>query len=345
MEKMNNISMKNLIACSLAAAAIAAAGCAKSEKTSPNADEQRYLEAWIQVKHPEAVKTDLGTYMISDVPGTGKSFEGQNYVIVEYTVTDTDGNISATTSRKTAQQIGKYDKSYYYGTVVWPAFGENLPVGVSDMLEGMKVGGTRTSVIPAWLMTYDRYKKPSEYLDHSTDNSTSVYTLTLKGVSDDILKTQIDSMEVYSRNHLEGADSTSYGFYYKQFIEPKDTVAFPSDTSIYINYIGRLLNGQVFDTTIKDTAKFYNVYSSSRDYAPVKVSWGESYSDLRLYSDSDSDGSEVVTGFALTLWQMHKYEKGAGMFFSPYGYGTSGSGSVIPGYAPLVFEIEIVDEP
>jgi len=34
-----------------------------------------------------------------------------------------------------------------------------------------------------------------------------------------------------------------------------------------------------------------------------------------------------------------------GMFYSPYGYGTSGSGNLIPAYAPLVFEIKLVDEP
>lgn len=337
--------MKNLIVCGILSAALAVSGCAKSEKTSPNADEQRYVEAWIQVRHPEAEMTSLGTYMLSDTPGTGDAFEGHDFVMVEYTVTDLEGTVTSTTSMKMAQQIGSYDKSYYYGPAVWPTYDSSLPVGIEDMLKGMKVGGTRTSVIPAWLMGYDRYKNPSDYLKHSTDNSTAIYSVTLTGVSDDILKTQIDSMEVYAAKHLESVDSTSYGFYYKQLKEPKDTLAFPSDTSIYINYIGRLLNGQVFDTTIKDTAKFYNIYSSSSTYEPVKVSWGESVSDLKLYSDSSSDGSSVITGFALTLWQMHKYEKGAGMFFSPYGYGTSGSGKAIPGYAPLVFEIEIVDEP
>ena len=42
---------------------------------------------------------------------------------------------------------------------------------------------------------------------------------------------------------------------------------------------------------------------------------------------------------------MRKHEKGVGMFFSAYGYDYSGSGNTIPAYAPLVFEIEIVDKP
>ena len=53
--------------------------------------------------------------------------------------------------------------------------------------------------------------------------------------------------------------------------------------------------------------------------------------------------SSLISGFSRTLWQMNK-GKGIGIFWSDLGYGSSGSGSMIPGYAPLMFEIEIVDE-
>ena len=38
-------------------------------------------------------------------------------------------------------------------------------------------------------------------------------------------------------------------------------------------------------------------------------------------------------------------EKGIGVFYSPLGYNYSGSGASIPGYAPLIFEIEVVEKP
>lgn len=342
--KMNKIIRKTMLAG--LAVAMLVTGCAKSEKSEPNAANQRYLEAWISKYHPEKKPTELGVYLLEDEAGTGTAFTGQNYAIVSYTVTDLAGKVSSTTYKKLAQQLGTYNASYYYGPVTWQAVSSSLPAGVEDMMAGMKVGGTRTAVIPAWLMTYDRYSNPETYMKKSTDESNAIYKITLEGVSDDILKSQIDSMEIYSSRFMEGTDSTSYGFYYQQLKEPADTHSFKSDTTIYINYIGRLLNGQVFDTTIADTAKMYNIYNSSSTYEPVKITWGDTFTDLKMTSGSSSESSSIITGFQKTLWEMrHPYEKGVGMFFSAYGYGTSGSGSTIPGYAPLVFEIEIVDKP
>ena len=58
-----------------------------------------------------------------------------------------------------------------------------------------------------------------------------------------------------------------------------------------------------------------------------------------------SSKSDMIPGFAMTLWQMRAHEKGIGVFYSPLGYGYNGSGASIPSYSPLIFEIEIVDKP
>ena len=324
--------------------ALVAAGCAKSEKTVVNEANRKYVEAWMDVNYPGVTPTELGIYIIEDKPGTGETFDDQTYVNIDCTVRSLSGTISSTTEASVAQQLGTYEKADYYGAQ-YTATGEySIAAGLEDLLKGMKVGGTRTAVIPSWLLTYYRYDKPSDYLKKSTDEDNAIYTVTLEGVTDDILKVQVDAMEEYADKYLDGVDSLSYGFYYKQVQAPTDTNAFPSDTTIYINYTARLLNRQVFDTTIKDTAKFYNIYSSSNTYEPVQITWDEDYTEIAMGDDSSSS-SDLITGFQKTLWQMHKYEKGVGMFFSPYGYKSSGSGSKIPPYAPLVFEIEVVDEP
>lgn len=341
--KIMDKGMRNALL-GLAVAMMASAGCAKSEKTEPNESNKRFFDAWIQINHPDLTPTDLGVYIVDEKEGDGELYDGESYVYVKYVISNLDGTISSTNVKKIAQQVGAYNKSYYYGPEVWVNSEGMLQAGVADVLDGMRVGGSRTAVIPAWLMTTERYKKPSEYLKHDPESSNAIYTIELTGFTNDIIKSEADSLEAFSDKYLDSADSLSYGFYYKQLAEPTDTVSFPSDTTIYINYTGRLLNGQVFDTTIADTAKFYNVYSSSGTYEPVAITWSDTYTGITMSTDGSSSSS-LISGFQRTLWQMRKYEKGVGMFMSLYGYGYSGSGKRIPSFAPLLFEIEIVDEP
>lgn len=327
--------------------AVAAASCARTVEPGANEASKRYFDAWMQIHHPDAKPTGLGIYVIEDEPGTGAVVTDDGFVYADYIVTDLEGNITSYTDRNTAKQLGKFDTTAFYGPKVITTMDNTIQAGLADAIVGMKVGGHKKVIIPSWLMTYSVYDTPEEYLNTSSSYSDAIYDITITDFTEDISKYEIERIGKYLTEHKEEygnmsvADSLQYGFYYKELVPPTDTTSFPTDTSIYINYTGRLLNGLVFDTTDERTAKNHNIYSSSRSYEPVKIKWGEKYSDLKM----GSSGSSVVSGFALTLWQMRAFEKGVGIFYSPLGYSYNGSGSSIPSYSPLVFEIEIVAEP
>lgn len=329
-----------------AAAALTASGCAKHAATGPNEAGKRYLDAWLHLNHPGTEPSGRGIYIIEETEGNGFAVEKDGYVFVEYTVTDLDGNISSFTSGQTARQLGKYQQSYYYGPQVWMTADNTIMAGVSDIVTGIRTGGSRKAIVPSWLMTYSVYSSPEEYLKHETESSDAIYEIKVTDFTKDIGQWQIDSIGGYFNSHrdifgtMTAADSLGQkGFYYKQIKVPADTTSFPSDTTIYINYTGKLLNGLVFDTTDEKTAKDNGIWSSSKTYAPVKVTWGEKSSDIKL-----SDNS-IIGGFSSTLWQMRAMEKGIGVFWSDLGYGNSASGNSIPAYSPLVFEIEITEKP
>lgn len=327
--------------------AVAAASCARTVEPGVNEASKRYFDAWMKIHHPDAKPTGLGIYVIEDEPGTGAVVTDDGFVYADYIVTDLEGNITSYTDRNTAKQLGKFDTTAFYGPKVITTMDNTIQAGLADAIVGMKVGGHKKVIIPSWLMTYSVYDTPEEYLNTSSSYSDAIYDITITDFTEDISKYEIERIGKYLAEHKEEygnmsvADSLQYGFYYKELVPPTDTTSFPTDTSIYINYTGRLLNGLVFDTTDERTAKNHNIYSSSRSYEPVKIKWGEKYSDLKM----GSSGSSVVSGFALTLWQMRAFEKGVGIFYSPLGYSYNGSGSSIPSYSPLVFEIEIVAEP
>lgn len=348
--------MKKIFASALlAAAALAFAGCAKHETSGPNDANRRYFDAWMEVNHPDVQPTGLGIYIIEDNPGTGSTVTDKGYVYLDYVTSNLSGKISVYTDAETARQLGEYDKTKYYGPKFMSTSEGSLPAGVAEALIGMKAGGHRRVIIPSWLMNYDVYDTEEEYLDpddedyNASSYSNSIYDLYVRDFTDDMESWQIARIGEYFEDHrdiygnMTAADSIPKfkGMYYKQLQAPADTATFAKDTVIYINYTGRLLNGLVFDTSVEKTAKDNGIYSASRDYSPVQINWGETYTDITMGSNKSS----VVSGFALTLWQMKAMEKGMGVFMSGYGYGATGSGSSIPAFAPLVFEIELVEKP
>ena len=331
-------------------AAVAIAGCAKEVNVGSNDANKRFFDAWIHVNYPDLTPTELGVYVLEEKAGSGAAVEKDGYAVIDYVITDLEGNISSYTYKETAKQLGQYDTAYYYGPKVITTTEGTIQAGVADVLLGMKVGGSKKAVIPGWLLTYKVYDNIEDYINPPKDDLTTsasydnaIYEMTVTDFTDDISGWQIKKMgEYFSANPKLGLtvkDSLQLGFYYKQLQAPQSLDSLKKDTTVYINYTGKLLNGLVFDTTDERTAKDNGIYSSSKKYKPVPVKWAEDYTDIQL------DGSTVIKGFALTLWQMKAYEKGVGIFYSDLGYSYSGSGKSIPGYAPLIFEIELVDKP
>ena len=352
------------------AAAAFAISCAKTEKVGPNDAYQRYFEAWMHVNHPDAQPSGLGIYIMEEELGKGEAVGEEGYVLIDYKITDLEGNISSYSAAVTAKQLGTYKSTSYYGPNFWTTVETTLPAGVREAIVGAPVGTYRRVIIPSWLMSYQAYDSEADYLDpplkkneeyDASSFSNSIYEFTIRDYTEDMDQWQIDSIGRFFSNkvvkvdgkpayerfvtetgaQMTAADSVSTGFYYKQISAPVDTTSFPKDTTIYINYVGKLLNGLVFDTNVERVAKDNGLYSATATYAPTQIKWGETYSDITM----GSEGSTVIAGFSKTLWEMRSMEKGVGVFYSNLGYSYSGSGSSIPGYAPLIFEIEIVAKP
>mgnify|MGYP002620896315 CR=1 FL=1 len=335
--------------------------CAKDPKGGLNDDAYLYFESWIQVNHPDAEHTALGAYILEDTPGTGAAPGDPDlnpYIRVTATSRSLSGTIQTTTEAQLAKQLGTYDDIDYYGPEIWDRSDNGLAAGLEEAISTMRVGGSRTVAIPGWLLGYNstdgsfyRYDTAQEYLDKVSASSATIYELTLEELIPDTDKWEADSCGRYISRLFPGRsvlDSLEFGIYYFRTGEPSSTESFHEDTTLYVNYIGRRLDGTVFDTNIADTAKFYGLYSASSSYGPAAVSWygdEESHTDITFTSYGSSSSSSVITGFSYALDQMHPHEQGTAIFISDWGYGTSGSGITIPGYSPLRFDFQIVDKP
>lgn len=352
-------TMKRIYILTLTALAAAIfGGCAKNVPEGTNDANKRYFDAWISVNAPETERVGRGIYVYPEsvVEGTGAVVEKDGFAICRYTCTDLAGNITSYTDKEVAMQLGEYSPSSYYGIRVMTTTDETIRAGVSDAILGMKAGGAKKFVVPTWLMVYSYYATEKEYLEQSSDQASSVYDIKIVDFAKNISDWELSKMEECFKkpdffngafNSTTIADSTSLGFYFKMLSKFESENDFPQDTTIYINYTGSLLDipefsdGLVFDTSIENVAKDNHLYSSSKTYKALPVKWAETHSEITL------DGSNVVSGFSQTLWNMANCGPGTravGVFYSPLGYSYDGSGN-IPAYAPLVFEIEIVEKP
>jgi FKBP-type peptidyl-prolyl cis-trans isomerase FklB len=347
------------------AAAIAMAGCAKQMPEGTNTAEKRYFDAWLYLEYKGALKPvwngkELsgpdaaynGIYIVNETPGNGETVVEDGYAIVEYRSYDLKGNLTEFSDSTAASQMGSYNPATYYGPEVWLTYKEAIPAGVREAMLGMKAGGSKKVIIPSWFMTYSSYDTTKEFFEHSGDFSDMIYEFTIKDFTKDISKWETRKIEdymidTYGTGVIFDNDTTGY-YMISNKTYPSDTLAFPKDTTIYINYTGKLLNGLVFDTTSERVAKDNDIYSSTKDYSPVMIKWSETAGEISMGSDETT----VIPGFSRTLWKMRYSKKNpdwkdsvTGIFTSSFGYGYNGSGSSIPSYAPLIFEIEVVDKP
>lgn len=122
-------------------------------------------------------------------------------------------------------------------------------------------------------------------------------------------------------------NKTDSGLYYVITKPGQGPLIAPNDTAV-INYIGKLLNGKVFDTSIKEEAVKAKLGSlDKRPFEPIHVAVGQ---------------RKVIAGWDQGLQLLNKGAKATLLIPSSLGYGQMGAGPIAP-YTPVVFELEVVD--
>ena len=340
--------MKNTVKILLLSAAVCLAGCAKTPETNYGELASMQFSAWVSINRQAGwEETPLGGWIIekADNPAGAElgSVDDYPYMRITYTVTDLDGEVNSTTDMLVAQKTGSYRQSYYYGPQVNHRGPNAIYAGVEEAISYLHVGGRCKVIVPGWLLTHNRYTTRQKYLDNMTESvSPLVFDITVVEMIPDIEAWELGVIKSTLGAELAKADSLAEGVYYVQDKEPSDTTAYESGDQVYINYIcRRMMDGQGVDTNIADSAKVFGIYNSSSTYGPTLINWASKASEITMTSKSSS----VVSGFGAAIFHMHAHEKGRAYMVSGQAYSTNGQGSAIPGYCPLIFEIEFVDKP
>ena len=344
--------MKKIIPIFLSAAMLLSS-CAKNVSVETRALEAQALASYMEKYYSGAYeKTTMGAYVFTadEIPGTGAQFGDQAYIRVDYTTEDRAGRLVMSTLADVNRKNRLYNSRYYYGPQVMYCAENSLKAGVEELITGngttlgpMKIGGTRKALIPGWLMTVNRHGSEAEYI-RNVSGTEAVYTVTLVDAFTDEEKWEKDSLARFiAANYPDAVEDTEIGggWYYVVTRAASGTGLLAADSTVYCNYTLRDLAGRVIDTNVEKVARDNGFYSSSSKYVPALINWNSDYRKITMTTGE----TDVVDGFANAFLHMHQYEAGTAIFWSGLGYSSTGSGSLVPAYSPLCFDIELTKKP
>ena len=201
--------------------------------------------------------------------------------------------------------------SIYYGSDL------NLIVGNYLALGHMKEGDIWRVYIPSDL-AYGSSGYSYEYSGFGGQNALGanipvVMDLELVRVVKDPEKYEASLVQNYAVGQLNMnlTDTVRTNLYLKPISFGKDTATIKKDSTVSVYFVGRFLDGFVFDTNIEDTAKKYNLtqYASSGKYEPISVDVGASE------EEETTSSNIVIRGMDIALTKM-VYGETATMVFT-----------------------------
>ena len=288
---------------------IVLSSCAKEVIESTDTLERRILEAHISVVYKDTLQTlPSGVYLMNRKKGSGKEVKANSSVFVRYSKLSLKNVYEQTSVEEIAKNVGGFAYANYYGPVLFELGNITMMKGMEEAFLKLREGSDVRMIIPPWASELD-YKGSDRQLPTS-----AVYDFEILKVIDDYPQYELDSLHMFSSMHYQGLDSLVKGFYFKSLKEGTGDSVKVGNTIRY-NYVGKLLNGFVFDTNIEDTARKYRIYSSEKQYNPISH-------EVHEVGQSGSGGSSVVDGFAKALLNMKLGGKAVTFFGSEWGYGS-----------------------
>ncbi len=304
--------------------------CAKTRTEATTEATDRVLAAWIRVNYGTAVTpNDSGVFVLSYTPGTGASVPDSGYVFCHYQRRTLDGNIQSTNIETLNEQLGLKTNLSDFGSDIWQVDVGSIPQGLEPIIKSLKVGGKATVALPVGQskVTSSLYNAFS-----SSESENVIYEVELDNVVKDIYEWQDELLKAHSVAHYGGMDTVTAGYYAKVVGQPAEADSLNDDVTVSFWYIGRRLDGSIFDTNVRDTARKYEIYSTSGSYDSLTLSYHKDLSTML-------SNSTFVTGFTKAIHDMRKRDTVEVFFRSDWGYGASGKSGVISEYCPLNFRI------
>lgn len=136
---------------------------------------------------------------------------------------------------------------------------------------------------------------------------------------------QRQAIDNYLKEHNLSVQPTNDGLYFIRTKAGKGK-AIAQGSPVKFHYVGRLLDGTIFDTSLKEVAEENGMLHPMRTYDPLETMAGT---------------GQMIRGMDEALMMMREGDRATVIIPFQLGYGESDMG-VIPPYSTLIFEMEVV---
>jgi len=326
-------------------AAVCLSSCAKEPSVDWNALREDAFEAWMNQNVEGAEKQASGVYIkkLHSESNVVKPPKDGDWVLIDYTGRImTTGDVFTTRDSAVAQRQGTFQYYTHYAPelVEYVKDGEMID-GLYYTLAAMTEGDSVETYIPPAL-SYGEYGGSfgngyQGEISSVSANTPVVMNLRLDKIVSDPLMYENTLVREYAYEKWGlGVNDTVAKSMYRRVITPgRDTARIGKDSIVCLYYVGRFLDGFVFDTNMADTARRYHIYDAddSNKYDSISLTVG-------------SRDTTYIKGFYTAVEGLRYGDVAQVVFPSIYGYGSTGtseSGATVIGpYSPLVFTIEVL---
>jgi FKBP-type peptidyl-prolyl cis-trans isomerase FkpA len=273
--------------------------------------EMRLLQQYLEKENLVLEPMESGLYFMSNGDGNGLKPSRNDWVIIRYTARLINDRIFDTTDELLAVQSNIFVSSVIYGDRRLDMATLRVK-GIHEGLQLMKEGEKAFMILPSHLA----YGSSGSGI--VPPYSTIIYDIELVKVIKDPVEyeqTMInDYLALYNDSTHLVIEQKASGIYFIE-LSPGTGENHPANSDhVKLYYTGSFTDGKVFDS--KTTGTPYEIVIGS---------------------------SLTIPGFEEGVTLMKKEGKARILLPSKNAYGIMGSGDFIPGYTPLVFDLELLD--
>lgn len=134
-------------------------------------------------------------------------------------------------------------------------------------------------------------------------------------------------IHAYLKQHDIHTQPTASGLYFIE-LEKGNGPSVEAGKSIKVNYTAMFINGEIFETSLRDIAMKNNIFDSANSYQPFQYQQGDSI---------------TIAGWSEGLSYMKQGGRALLIVPSFLAYGEEGVEGLIPPYTPLIYEVNVLE--